>query len=311
MTSEFSRIARLRSIFGEPPGALGIGDDAAVLPSSLDAVVTVDVAVEGVHFTRALLSLQDASARAVEAAMSDAAAMGARVDVTGCGLLLAWTLPRDVSDEDLDALAHGAQRAARRAGTWVVGGNLSLAPTLTLTTTVLARADGAVKTRSSARAGEVIAVTGAPGAAALGLRALLANALKIDGIDAFIDRWRHPQARLREGRALETSGAMIDLSDGLCQDAEHLARASGVRLVIDADALPMLAAQRECAARLHEDATRLALSGGEDYELLATGPRACFDDAWRVIGRVESGSGVVVMQNGRALETPAGWDHFG
>lgn len=143
-----------------------------MLPSALAAVVTVDVAVEGVHFSRAWVSLDEASERAVEAAMSDAAAMGARLDLDGCGLLLAWTLPRALTDDDVASLARGAQRAARRASTPIVGGNLSSSPSLSLTTTVIARAQGPSVTRAGARPGDVVAVTGVVGAAALGLRAL-------------------------------------------------------------------------------------------------------------------------------------------
>lgn len=312
MTAEFDRIARLRQIFGAPPPpALGIGDDAAVLPGDGAVVATVDVSVEGVHFRRDLGDLDDLAARAVEAAMSDVAAMGAVLDARG-GLLLAWTLPPTLSDEDFDALARGAQRAAARAGTHIVGGNLSSAPVLTLTTTVLARAGDRTLRRDGARPGDAIAVTGTPGAAALGLRALMRGAHA--PCDAWcVDAWRRPHARLDEGRDIaRLAHAAIDLSDGLAQDAGHVATASGCALVFDASTLTP-AALVDAAMRLGLDAMSLCLYGGEDYELLATGPREAFDARWRVIGSVRSGAGVWLRGGDgaeRAVDATRGWDHF-
>lgn len=311
MASEFSRIAALQALFGPAPqGTLGIGDDAAVLPSARDLVATVDVSVEGVHFSRDWLSLDAIAARAIEAALSDVAAMGARVDVPGCGLLLAWTLPRSLTDTDVALLAAGSLAAARRAETFIVGGNLAASPSLSLTTTVLARADGPVVARSGARPGDVVAVTGVVGAAALGLRSLQRRITSAEALP-MIERWTSPRARLSLGFAQRArASAMIDLSDGLAQDAGHLARASGVRLVLEAERLPMLPTQRAVAAAWGLDADALALTGGEDYELLATGRAEDFDAHWTIIGRVEEGDGVQITRSGAVLTAPEGFDHF-
>ena len=309
---EFQRIARLASLFGTPPPPdVGIGDDCAVLFPSGAVVVTVDAAVEGVHFRRELLSLGDAASRAIEAAASDVAAMGGDLQGIGCGLLLAWTLPVTLNDDEFDALARGARSAADRLGAWVIGGNLAAAPILTLTTTVLGRAPAGVLTRGGARPGDVVAVSGPLGAAALGLRALLAGRGDDAGFAPFVARWRTPRARVDLGRAIASRAhAAIDVSDGLAQDAGHLAAASACAIRLDAERLPMLVGQRERAAELGLDAVELALTGGEDYELLSTGPRAAFGPEWTVIGEVLGGVGVTVCEAGVARSIGDGWDHF-
>lgn len=310
MSSEFARIALLREIFGAlPPPSLGIGDDAAVLHDPRPLVATVDASVEGVHFRRDLLTLEEASARACEAAMSDVAAMGATLSGPGCGLLLAWTLPVSLSDGEVRSLAVGAARAATRAGTRVVGGNLAGGAQLTLTTTVLGRCDGPPLRRDGARPGDVLAVSGAIGLAAIGLRALL-DARDPSRFASAIARWRAPTARLAQGEAVRRlATACIDVSDGLAQDAGHLASASGVALVLDLPALRALIPP-EVAGGV-EAVDDAITAGGEDYELLAAGPREAFDDAWTVVGEVREGAGVHRRDGARISPLPArGWDHF-
>lgn len=305
-SSERARLALLREVFGVPEApSLGVGDDAAVLYDPRPLIATVDAAVEGVHFRRDLIALEDASARACEAAMSDVAAMGGSLDGPGCGLLLSWTLPPALSDEDLLLLARGALRAARRVGTSVVGGNLSAGAELSLSTTVLGRAAQAPLLRGGARAGDRVAISGPIGAAALGLRALLRGDPDPRWREA-VARWRRPLARLDLGAAIAgRATACIDVSDGLALDAARLAEASGARVVFDLDALrmhPYAGADESLDATLH---------GGEDYELLATGPASAFDARWTLVGDVLDGRGVYTREASRLTEvTPRGWDHF-
>ncbi|MBL8601229.1 MAG: thiamine-phosphate kinase [Myxococcales bacterium] len=314
--SEFERIARLTARFRGPrPPALGIGDDAAVLHGEGPLVVTVDASVEGVHFHQSFASLDALAARAVEAAASDLAAMGARIDVDGAGLAFAWSLPQALSDADFDALVEGSARAAERMGAAVVGGNLTRGPNIALTTTALGRLDAAPLTRAGARPGDHIAVTGSPGRAAAGLGLLLSGRPVAPSLSALVDAWRAPRARLAEGHGLATgsppASACIDLSDGLAADAAHLARASGVALVFDDDALtadPLVAA---AAAALGRSPLDVVTAGGEDYELLATGPRACFGPGWRLVGRVTEGAGLWRDRAGQRIAlTDRGFDHF-
>lgn len=314
MSGEFERVARLRRRFGAPPApSLGIGDDAAVLHSPAPLVVTVDASVEGVHFDRAWVSLRDVAARAIAAAVSDVAAMGARVDLPGCGLVLSWTLPRGLDDLDFDALVEGSARESERLGVPIVGGNLSGGPSIALHTTALGRADGSTLTRSGARAGDVVAVTGAPGRASLGLRALRRGDLAPSS-ERFVRAWKSPTPRLSEGRSIAGHAtACVDVSDGLAQDAAHLAVASGVSLVIEVAALPIDDEARAAAAALQVDPVEAALHGGEDYELLATGPREAFDERWTIIGSARASDGHPVWLRRGGAESPAapgGWSHF-
>lgn len=310
--SEFARIALLRKVFGEaPPPALGIGDDAAVLPDPRDLVATVDASVEGVHFRRDLIDLEGASARACEAAMSDIAAMGGSLEGPGCGLLLAWSLPPTLTDADFAALAHGARRAADRAGTRILGGNLTRGLQLSLTTTVLGRVEGPPLRRDAARPGDVVATSGALGLSALGLSALFTDRSHDPRFATAVAKWREPRARLAEGAAIRgRATACIDLSDGLAQDARHLAEASGVALVFEAEAI--LGLLPPTLRELPDDAAwQAAAHGGEDYELLATGHPEAFGPEWTLIGSVRPGHGVFVSRHGaEAPIAPQGWDHF-
>ncbi len=317
MTAEHTRIVWLRARFAPPAApALGIGDDAAVLVGAEALVATVDAAVEGVHFRRDLCSLEEASARAVEAAASDVAAMGGSLRGPGAGILLAWTLPPALDDDDFLALVAGASRAARRLGASVVGGNLSSGPVLGLTTTVLGRLHGPPLTRDGALPGDVLAVTGSPGLAGLGLRALLDGRGHDPTLGPAVLAWRCPEARLEAGAALVgRAHAAIDLSDGLLQDAAHLALASGVCLTFDAERLGALPGLAGAAAALGGHPVRAALTGGEDYELLASGPAEVFGRGWHRIGAVTAGDGVY-LQSGtdrrRLDDDPGlqGFDHF-
>lgn len=312
--AEFDRIARLTARFGAPPPPdLGIGDDAAILHPRGALVATVDASVEGIHFRRSFAPLEVLTARAVEAAASDIAAMGARFGAPGTGFLFSWALPAWVDDGAFDAMVEGARRAAERLGASVLGGNLSSATELSLHTTALGALGGRGVTRAGASPGDRVYVSGACGGAAVGLEALLQGRSDDPAWAAFVHRWRVPSARV--DLAWEVAGmcsAAIDLSDGLVQDAGHLARASGVGLEVDLDRLPMLAAQRLAAAALGLDADETALTGGEDYELLVTAPGALPSARWTEVGRVIEGDGVTVCEAGgrRSRRGLGGWDHF-
>lgn len=273
MSDEFSRIAALAARIGRPGRGvtLGIGDDAAILaPFAGGIVLSVDTAIEGVHFRRGWAPLRTLARRAVMAALSDLAAMGAAPRAT----LVALALPADIDDDAFLELVDGTADAAREAGAALVGGNLASAGELSITTTVVGEASARSLTRSGAQIGDAIYVTGVLGAAALGLALLSRGDGDAGDGAAFVARWCEPTARLDEGRALVSGGATacIDVSDGLAQDLGHLCTASRVSADIELAALPMLAHQREVARALGLDAAMLALTGGEDYELIFTGP---------------------------------------
>jgi thiamine-monophosphate kinase len=150
------------------------------------------------------------------------------------------------------------------------------------------------------------------GAAAVGLRALLAGRGDDPALAPFIRHWLRPRARVDLAQDVSVWGrAAIDVSDGLAQDALHLAHASGVAIELSATHLPLLAGQVEAAQGLGCDARVLALNGGEDYELLVAS-REPLPTSWTEVGRVIEGEGVWICEEGgaRSLWRAEGWDHF-
>ena len=253
--AEFDLIRRLLETWGDR--AHGIGDDAAVIavPHGEQLVASTDASVENVHFRREWMTAREVGARAATAALSDLAAMGARP----LGLLLAMALP-DSWLGDAEALADGVGSAASAVGCPIVGGNVTSSSELALTITVLGSA-GRPLTRAGAHAGDIIFVTGQLGGPGAALAALLAGQTPDE---AHRTRFTAPVPRIAAGRWLAACGASaaIDISDGLLADAAHLARASGISLSLDVDAVP----------RLPATSTRVALSSGEEYELLVAIP---------------------------------------
>lgn len=314
VTTEFHRIQSIERILSE--GApesravrIGIGDDAAVLRGSGLLVWTVDAQVEGVHFDRRWVDLQSIGYRSFQAAISDLAAMGARP----LGALANLTLPKGFSDGELEELVRGQAEAARECRCPLVGGNLTRGRGLSITTTGLGQARKPLL-RSSARAGDELWLIGELGLAALGLRALSEGARKTSSIQRCIECWRRPRALLREGQKLiGRARAAIDISDGLSGDAAHLAASSGVKIVIDQALLESALSSDliDAARRLAVEPLEAALSGGEDYALLAVGPRARRVSGARRIGYVEPGRGVALQcRSGDLRDLGRGFDHF-
>jgi thiamine-monophosphate kinase len=309
-SSELARIALLRGILerGAPGVRVGIGDDAAVLDVREGGLVwTIDAQVDGTHFRLAWASWEDVGFRSYMAAASDLAAMGAEPLAALSSLVLA----DDVGDEALGAFARGQAAAADAVGAPVVGGNLARGTETSITTTLLGRASSPVL-RSGARVGDAVYLAGQVGLAAAGLAALAAN-VQDTRIDAALTAWRRPRARIDDGRTMASvAHAAIDVSDGLARDASHVAEASGVRVVLEAEAILAHGgdALAGAAAALGRSALELALHGGEDYAIVA------FADApipgFSRIGRVEPGDeGLMLAASGSvtALE-PRGYDHF-
>jgi thiamine-monophosphate kinase len=290
---------------------VGIGDDAAVLAPEVESIVwSVDAAVEGVHFRRDWMSLEDIGFRSLMAAASDLAAMGARPR----GVLSALVLPGDFGDEELDRLARGQAEAAAILGTAVVGGNLARGTELSVTTTVLGAAVHPLL-RAGAKAGDVVAVAGALGLAAAGIEALRMRQLNTS-VERAIAAYRRPRALIEEGVAASGHAhAAIDLSDGLALDASRLAAESGVGIVFEASRLRAAGGADLLAAAeaLDLDPLELALHGGDDYALLMTFDPGRLTPPFVVIGRCVANAGIALQEADGAVRTlePRGYDHFG
>ena len=305
--SERARIERLQKIFSNERAqgvALGIGDDAAVLhPPPGPLVWTVDEQVEGSHFRLDWLSFEDVGYRATMAAASDLAAMGA----VPLWALASLVLPKIFSEESFEAIARGQRAAVDALGASLVGGNLASGPCVSLATSWIGRAERPLG-RAGARPGDGVYLCGAVGLAAAGLRSLQQG---IGVADEALRAWRRPRALIAEGlRMTSVASACIDLSDGLAGDASHIARASGVGLVLFASALAAAApgALFDSAAALGCDAMQLALHGGEDYALLCTS--AVPIDGFSRVGEVIEGQGVVLREGAELRPLAGGFDHF-
>ena len=312
--AEFDRIRDIARTLGERAGVLG--DDCALIPMGDQSIaVSVDLSVEGVHFRRDWLSAEEIGWRAAAGALSDLAAEGASV----IGLLCSVGLPAGTRGPDLDALLAGVGSAVAAVGGTVLGGDLSSAPQWVIDVTVLGRVTRPV-TRGGALPGDSLWVTGTLGGARAALVALEAG---VPPGEASRVAFARPEPRVRAGAWLAEAGAraMIDLSDGLAGDANHLAAASGVRLTIDLDRLPLALEIAPAAKRRGVSLAEFAAEGGEDYELVAALPplfgaddalafqRACGLRLTR-IGTVEPGSGVQFLLRGQP-RTLKGFDHFG
>jgi len=304
---EFDLVRAMLARWGE--SATGTGDDAALLdvPPDRQLVVSTDLSVEDVHFRREWLSPAEIAYRAAAAAVSDLAAMAA----SPLAMTVALTLP-DAWREHAEALADGLGEVARSCETPIVGGDLTLGDKLSLGVTVFGTVErGRALTRGGAREGQVLWLTGRLGGPGRALRDFIAG--ETPGA-ADRHRFAHPVPRLRESQWLATHGvtSAIDCSDGVVADTGHLAAASRVRIVVNTDALPLVAGA-DC---VH------ATTSGEEYELIVTGPPSLDTQAFEqlfgvpltAIGRVEHAApdlpGVITLRNGRRVTNPLGYDHF-
>jgi len=301
--------------------ALGIGDDAAAWQPSRSnrSVITTDALVEGVHFTRDVMSARDAGWRALASNLSDVAAMGARPVLATVALGFppgtdpAWVL------EAYDGIAA----LAARARCAIAGGDITRAPSIVFSISVVGEVRPSnLKTRAGARPGDVVAVTGPLGASAAGL-AVAADRPDLAARPEYrsaLAAYRTPEPRLREGRWLAASRsvrAMMDVSDGLSTDLGRLCTASGAGAVVER--VPVHEAARAVAAAVNASAEAWALGGGEDFELLvaiekrafphlAVRFRARFGRELLPVGRITAELGV--RRTDGAPVAPSGWDHM-
>lgn len=320
---EFELIGKLYDIVRDVPRSphvsVGIGDDcAAVHRGDRTDVYTTDALVDGVHFKLGQIPWSDLGWKAIAVSLSDIAAMGAEALHT----LVTVGLPKGLDDAAVMAIYQGMAEITRGHGGAVIGGDVVRSPVLFISVTAVGTTAGELMLRSGARPGDRIAVTGVVGDSAGGRRAL-DRGLGGSGAGCLKRAHFRPAPRTEVGPRLAAAGVRvaIDVSDGLLGDLEKLCSASGVRAEVEAGAVPASASLREL---FPEEWLELALSGGEDYELLVTAPRDLLERVRGSMGcpitvvgeirspgsrpegtvRVVDGSGADMTLAGR------GWDHL-
>ncbi len=298
---------------------VGIGDDAAAWQvDSSTELATIDSLIQNVHFSLDSISFTELGQKALAASLSDIAAMGGVPRYA----LVSLTLPGSSELDDITALYEGMTEMAEKFGVAIVGGDSSRASLVTITIAVL----GSLKNkhlliRSGARVGDKVAVSGYLGGASAG-EEMLRKKLKLDpeaGIylkNAFL----RPNPRIAEGQLLVESGVKtaIDISDGLISDLSHIMKASRAGARIEVDRIPF---HPTVKANFHKQAIELALSGGEDYELLFTGRTEAINRVAAeagcpvtVIGKIVAdkiGEVTLVNREGKPYKPrKTGWEHF-
>lgn len=326
---ETGLIERLRATYAGAAGsglALAIGDDAAVLdvPTGLQAVVTTDLLIEGVHFRRDWSDAYSIGWKAAAVNLSDLAAMGTDPTFTFVSL----ALPPDETVESVERLYDGLCDCLGRYGAKLAGGDTNRTQSgLVLNITQLGTVPaGEALKRTGAKVGNTLLVTGTLGNSAAGLWLLArygpSKAEKL--CRALVQSHRRPQPRVVAGRALRETGLVhccMDLSDGLAADLPKLCAASGVGALVDVSHLPISNDLAATEAELDRPAWELALSGGEDYELLLAVAPADVEAACAAV----AATGTTLTPIGEITRTglrftgpdgadlpPAtgGWDHF-
>ncbi|HTI05644.1 MAG TPA: thiamine-phosphate kinase [Gemmatimonadales bacterium] len=311
---EFDRIRAILGRLAELlPNNQALGDDCALVPfGDTTLALSIDASLEGVHFRTDWLDFKEIGFRAAGAALSDLAAEGA----TPVGLLVTLGLPayEGRGADPAVEIMEGVAAMAGNVGAQILGGDLTRSERYTIDICVLGSVARPVR-RSGAREGDALWVTGYLGGAALALERLRAGKAMDKPLH---NRYACPEPRLDAGRWLAREGAtaMIDISDGLVADAQHLAAASEVGIEINLERIP-----------LWENVDAMAAaSSGEEFELLLTMPPV-FGDASASSFRAETGvhltrigtclrgaggrrGGVRLLDHNKPVPLPAGYDHF-
>lgn len=262
---EFDRVRAIVAALGDTMGH--VGDDTAIIPpGDGELVVSVDASVEDVHFRRGWLSLEEIGWRSTSGALSDLAAAAA----TPVGIVTAVIVPRGVPETALVEMMRGVGAAASAVGAKLLGGDLTSGRQWGIVVTVFGRAVRPLS-RTGAAVGDGVWVTGQLGGARAALQAWTTS---MEPDPAARVAFAHPVPRIAAAQWLAAHGAtaMIDLSDGLGGDAAHIAAASGVRLDIELERLPLHPSVAAAARHIGEAPELFAATAGEDYELLATLP---------------------------------------
>ena len=297
-------ISALARIFGVTHRGvvIGIGDDAAVVATTDQTVITTDLAVEGTHFSTKWSSAFDIGRKIAAANLADIYAMGGSPKY----LVAALTLTGQESMEWIEELAEGIAHEASSCGAFVVGGDLAKGPCVVISITAIGEVDNPI-TRSGAQVGDSIYVSSLPGWSAAGL-SIIEKDLEDDLAVHAVSEYSAPTVDYVSAIQYSNKGAnaMCDVSDALIIQAEQLAQASGVALKFDQELIaqhPEFVTLKELADSQDTDVWQWIFAGGEDHVFLATG----IDLGSFCIGTVVQGNGVLGAEMKKAPDT---WRHF-
>ena len=316
---EFALIDRLaeKSPTVHPDLTAGIGDDAAVIkgamPDGEHLLVTTDMLVDESHFRRDWATPSEIGVKSVVCNVSDIAAMGGRPTF----MFVSLALPADMDVEWIEALYQGMAEACHRYGVVLAGGDTTHGASIAISITLLGRVSPEdLCLRSHANPGELLCVTGPLGGSAAGLAMLLSGLTPPPYL-----RTKHvtPACRLDLSPAIAPfAGAMIDISDGLAAEVNHICRQSGTGAEIVVADIPIHPSVREAAQRTGRQALDFALGGGEDFELLfsiSTANKKRLEekgirvDAVGKVTEAESGRRLL-LPDGKRIPLSGGFDHF-
>jgi thiamine-monophosphate kinase len=301
VASESELIAALSKVFtlSDPNILVGIGDDGAVIKaSSQNSVLATDMAVEGVHFKREWSSLHEIGAKITAANLADIYAMGGDPKY----LLVSAGLTSDFGISEIKALANGIKSEADLVGAVIVGGDISRAEKLVISISVVGEVTSPI-TRSGAKAGDSVIISGLPGNSAAGLSQLQSGVT--DSI--FISAHKKPILNYELAKKFRNVNAMCDVSDGLLSELNHIASASNVGIELDSKLISAIPGFKALGEATELEIWDLVLAGGEDHVFVATTSSDVPEGAF-VIGKVVTGSGVSV--SGVSKLPATGFRHF-
>ena len=319
-SGEFGLIELIAKTVGKTGGdkvLIGIGDDAACWRAEGLQIATIDTLIEDIHFNFKNITWRELGWKSMAVNLSDIAAMGGRPLYA----LVSLGIPGDTEVESVIDLYKGMLEMAKKFEVRIIGGDTVGSPVTAITLTIIGEAgdEDRILKRSAAKPGDLVAVTGTFGASAAGL-AMMQKRISLDKKTASTLREAHfsPTPRIHEGQTLAKYGvkAAIDVSDGLLGDLEKLCLASGVGAKLYSDRIPI---HPTVLKSFGNEAVKLALTGGEDYELIFTAPQKIVNVIKRelacpvtVVGEIVKSKGVEVLdEDGNEFSWSfAGWDHF-
>ncbi len=325
---EFGFIERFKPLFQNlnQNNQIGIGDDCAIIPvgNNKEWVISTDMLIEEVHFLRSSISPYQLGYKSLAVNLSDIASMGAKPIAS----FLSIAIPTHIEVDYLDEFIKGYHDLSTKYNTPLLGGDTTKSlQNLAINVTVIGEcAKGEARKRSDAQVNDIICTTGPLGDSAAGLQTILQKINSSENNRHLVNKHLQPEPQINEGLFLKTYSAihaMMDISDGIASDLKHILKASRKSATIDIASLPISDVLTNEAQKQHWNATELALSGGEDYELLLTmAPESyeriskAFEEKFgkklHCIGSIDEGEPEIkYTQNGESIEIhSSGFNHF-